>query len=313
MRATDVPLPALLLRAAALSPLKHPAPGPATQAPLTATRTPDPRHLAAYQKICGFPTDDDTGTGTRTGGPLPLTYPHVLAFPLAMRLMAAPAFPLPLLGLVHTSIELTRHHPLHHTQELELTVQAERFVPHRRGTEAVLRTEATTKDGTLLWESTSTYLARHTTKTTPPPHTPTPTPAPAPTEPLQQPDAVEEWTLPPDLGRRYATVSGDRNPIHLHPLTARPFGFPRAIAHGMWTAARCLAQITRAGRTDESKQDEGEPTYAHVEFRSPVLLPATVTYTRRGPAFTLHGLHGLHGAQARTHLIGRTEPSAALP
>ena len=50
-----------------------------------------------------------------------------------------------------------------------------------------------------------------------------------------------EWRLPGDLGRRYAAVSGDRNPIHLYALTAKAFGFPRQIAHGMWSKARCLA------------------------------------------------------------------------
>ena len=49
------------------------------------------------------------------------------------------------------------------------------------------------------------------------------------------------WKLPGDLGREYAAVSGDHNPIHLYPLTAKAFGFPRQIAHGMWTKARCVA------------------------------------------------------------------------
>ena len=43
-------------------------------------------------------------------------------------------------------------------------------------------------------------------------------------------------------------VSGDRNPIHMHELTAKAFGFPRAIAHGMWTKARCLAALERRCR-----------------------------------------------------------------
>ena len=38
-------------------------------------------------------------------------------------------------------------------------------------------------------------------------------------------------------------MSGDVNPIHLHALTARAMGFPRAIAHGMWTYARTLAPL----------------------------------------------------------------------
>ena len=89
-------------------------------------------------------------------------------------------------------------------------------------------------EGEVVWESRSTYLARHRTQGR--------MPAPAPSDETAKPlPAVAEWRLAGDIGRRYGAASGDRNPIHLHPLTARLFGFPRAIAHGMWTVARCLA------------------------------------------------------------------------
>jgi acyl dehydratase len=70
--------------------------------------------------------------------------------------------------------------------------------------------------------------------------------------------------VPGDIGRRYAGVSGDRNPIHLHALTARAFGFPSAIAHGMWTLARSLATLD--GRLGERHNSE-------VEFRAPLRIP----------------------------------------
>ena len=81
------------------------------------------------------------------------------------------------------------------------------------------------------------------------------------------------WRLPADLGRRYAAVSGDRNPIHLYPLTARALGFPRQIAHGMWSKARCLAAVEN--RLPEAFR-------VHVEFRKPVLLPSTVIWRHEG-------------------------------
>lgn len=49
--------------------------------------------------------------------------------------------------------------------------------------------------------------------------------------------------IPSDMGRLYAAISGDRNPIHLHPLAAKAFGFRTTIVHGMWTLARCLAEV----------------------------------------------------------------------
>jgi len=103
--------------------------------------------------------------------------------------------------------------------------------------------------------------------------------------------AVAEWRLAGDVGRRYGAASGDRNPIHLYPLTARLFGFRRAIAHGMWTVARCLAA-------------HGTPAAAvlRADFRAPVPLPGTVTYAAED------GLFELRAADGRTHLTGGVYP-----
>ncbi|MFF7364962.1 MaoC/PaaZ C-terminal domain-containing protein [Streptomyces sp. NPDC008125] len=269
----------LLLRGALTSPLKHPGrPGaalPATR--VTGPAAPAPAELLArYRRICHFPAT----------GPLPPTYPHVLAFPLAMRLMTARAFPLPVLGLVHTWIEITSHRPVRPAEPLRLTVYAEALTPHRRGTEATVVTEARVADE-LVWESRSGYLARHSVRTAPA----TPTAAGATHEAPGLP-AVTEWRLTGDLGRRYGAASGDRNPIHLHPLTARLFGFPRAIAHGMWTVARCLAEVEGADHVRTVR----------AEFRSPVLLPGTVTYAADGSGTTFQLRGGTDGA--RVHLTG---------
>ncbi len=260
----------LLARGAVLSPFRRPGPAaahPRTRLVLQGLR-PDPARLTAYARVCGFPAGADT---------LPVTYPHVLGFPLAMRLMSARDFPLPLLGLVHTSIGITRHRATPSAASYDLTVHVDGLAPHRRGTEAAVVTHLRAGDD-LVWESRSTYLARHRTA-----HTE----KRGRTEEDPGLPAVEEWQLPGDLGRRYGAASGDRNPIHLHPLTARLFGFPRAIAHGMWTVARCLAA-------------HGVPDAAEVraDFRAPVLLPGTVTYAADGGRFALRGGRG------RVHLTG---------
>ncbi|WP_327430783.1 MaoC/PaaZ C-terminal domain-containing protein [Streptomyces sp. NBC_01236] len=277
----------LLARGALLSPLKHPRPNatlPPTRLVLPDTRV-DLARLAAYERVCGFATGADA---------LPVTYPHILGFPLAMRIMASRRFPLPLLGLVHTSIEITQRRELAATAAYELTVYTEGLTPHRRGTEATVATEARV-DGSLVWESRSTYLARHSQKhrdkATEAPATPDETPHELPdTSPLPALPTVTGWRLAGDVGRRYAAASGDRNPIHLHPLTARLFGFPRAIAHGMWTVARCLAEY---GPKDA--------VTVRAAFKAPVLLPGTVAYAAEGPAFELRG-------GERVHLTGEVRP-----
>ncbi|MET8951300.1 MaoC family dehydratase [Streptomyces sp. NPDC004393] len=257
----------LLARGALLSPFKRPrpdAPFPRARLVRPGVRI-DADLLAAYERVCGFPTGIDA---------LPVTYPHVLGFPLAMRIMASRAFPLPLLGLVHTSVEITQHEPLAPDGEYDIGVRVRELVPHRRGTEAVVVTEAH-RGERLLWESASTYLARHRTSAAP-----AEAPPPSGHPPLP---ALAEWRLADDVGRRYAAVSGDSNPIHLHPLTARLFGFPRAIAHGMWTVARCLAE-----------QPAGTAVHLRAEFRAPVLLPGTVTYAADDGRFALRGGDRLH-------------------
>jgi len=107
------------------------------------------------------------------------------------------------------------------------------------------------------------------------------------------------WRLPGDLGRRYASVSGDHNPIHLYPLTARAFGFPRQIAHGMWTKARCVAAL------DNRLPDA---VTVRVEFKKPVFLPGSVGLgTRIGAddvAFSL-----TRPKDGAPHLVGRAVPA----
>ena len=293
---SDTPaLTPLLLRGALLSPFKRPRPDadfPRTRLVLPGVRV-DLAKLAAYERVCGFATGDDA---------LPITYPHVLGFPLAMRLMSCRAFPLPLLGLVHTSVEITRHTAVPATGDYELTVYVDELAPHRRGTEATVMTEMRARggsqgggEGKVVWESRSTYLARHRT----PARTPESREAAevgevreaAEVREEQKPlPTIAEWRLAEDVGRRYGAASGDRNPIHLSPLTARLFGFPRAIAHGMWTAARCLA----AHGTPES-------ACVRAEFRAPVLLPGVVEYAAEGGRFQLRN-------GERTHVDGSVRP-----
>ncbi|MFI2783467.1 MaoC family dehydratase [Streptomyces sp. ALB3] len=266
-----------LVRGAVTSPFKRAGRPGATLPPGREVLPPAriaPGPLAAYSRICGFAGAD----------PVPLTYPHVLGFPPAMRLMTGLGFPLPVLGLVHTWIEITAHRTLRPADELGLTVYAGELTPHRRGTEVTMVTEARLA-GELVWESRSGYLSRHATGAAAGPSSPPDTPAELP--------AVTEWRLPADLGRRYGAASGDRNPIHLHPLTARLFGFPRHIAHGMWTVARALAEAGTGGGAGEP----GRIRSVRADFRAPVLLPSTVTYAAEGSAFQVRG-------GSRVHLTG---------
>lgn len=230
----------------------------------------DSDHLAAYDKVCGFRFSDR----------LPATYPHVLAFPLSLALMTSRKFPFPLLGLVHVENRIEQRRPLTAADPLALTVWTENLRPHRRGRQFDVVAEART-DGELAWLGRSTYLRRggggEGGESADPPEVP--------------PGAV--WKVPSDVGRRYAKVSGDGNPIHVNPLAARLFGFPRMIAHGMWMKARCLAAFE--GRLPDAF------TVA-VEFRRPLTIPGEAAFGSAGGRFVL-----ATPGDGKPHLIGKLE------
>src|SRR5205085_2439229 len=102
------------------------------------------------------------------------------------------------------------------------------------------------------------------------------------------------WRLPGDLGRRYGSVSGDLNPIHMHSLSARLFGFPSAIAHGMWTKARCLAALA---------PQLPERFTVQAAFRKPILLPGKVRFADEHSATGIR--FGVLSDEDASHLDGQ--------
>jgi len=223
----------------------------------------DGGRLADYDKVCGFALRDV----------LPPTYPHMLAFPLQLSLMTDPSFPFRAIGLVHIANRIIQHRPIHRSERLEIGVSATPVEDHPRGKQFSLRTEVRVDDQ-LVWEEVSTNLKRGGGSEA--------VKAPAGKLPRAEDlSATATWTLPGDLGRRYGSVSGDYNPIHVHPLSARLFGFPSAIAHGMWTKARCLAAL-EPRLPDAFTVD--------VAFKKPILLPGKVEFCEAdgpGPGFSV--------------------------
>ena len=248
---------------------------PDTELRLSGLET-DREHLAEYNRVCGFRLRDT----------LPATYPHILAFPMSMELMTGGDFPFPVIGMVHVGNRIERRRPIATGERLDLRVWAEDLRPHDKGMQFDMRAEASV-DGDVAWRSWSTYLrrggggsesngARRDERRPEPPR------------------AQAQWKLPGDIGRSYAGVSGDSNPIHMHGLSARLFGMPRAIAHGMWLKARCLAALD--GHLPDAYA-------AEVSFKLPALIPGTVSFASwedgGGRAFALHDR-----ANEKPHLSG---------
>lgn len=249
----------------------------------------DTTRLAAYQALLGL----------RAADRLPAGYVHTLAFPLQLALMVRDDFPLPPAGMVHVANRVTQHRALWREDRLELRVAAANLRPHRAGTQldlvATVRREGSSE---VAWEGISTYLAKDIHLTTP---TPT-SPAAGEGERAEwvAPVPTASWRLAADTGRRYAQVSGDRNPVHLSALTARPFGFRRAIAHGMYTAARALADVGPAA---------GHTFVWTADFAKPLLLPATVS-VRVAPEDDGFGYAVWQPGAGRPYLTGAVTPIA---
>jgi hypothetical protein len=212
----------------------------------------DAERLKAYRELLGFP---ESGT-------VPMIFPQAQITSLYLSLMTNPGFPLPVMGIVHVRNEIEQRRALHADEALDLTVRLAGQRVVRQGIEFDVVAEYAEPAGETVWRAVMTVLYRMKVKwdgTKPPP--------------LQEVSGrLSQYATiaaPADTGRRYARISQDYNPIHLYALSAKLFGFPRAIAHGMWSAARCLALV--------QAQLPAEPTHYSVQFRQPLLLPGTAT------------------------------------
>lgn len=244
---------------------------------------PDGQMLAKYRKLCGF-VDGPT---------LPLTYPQVLAGPLHIYLLTEPDFPLPALGVVHARQTIEQLQPIGIQDPLALRAWVEGHREVSNGAEIDIHTEATLHD-LVVWRSVTTVFCRSKTKGKG-------ETKPKPPNSSIIPHRSLLLRLPEDLGRRYSQLAGDYNPIHLHAISAKLFGFRRAIAHGMWTLARAVAEVQQDVTATELQ--------LQAQFKRPIFLPgkAVLAATRNDSAidFTLESPDG-----ASTYLAGRLAPLA---
>ncbi|NLG56063.1 MAG: dehydratase [Rhodococcus sp.] len=209
----------------------------------------DPDNLAAYCKV----------TGLRFSDTLPLTYPFTLAFPVVMKLMVSKGFPFPAIGSVHAENVIEQTRPISVSDPLDLSVHAENLREHRKG--MLIDVVSEVRVGReLVWRQVSSFLKQQRTSLSG-------QPGPEPKKEKVPPPPLRVSRVDQSIISRYASVSGDRNPIHVSSLGAKAFGFPKTIAHGMWSAATILGTVE--GRIPDAV------TYG-VRFGKPILLPATL-------------------------------------
>lgn len=214
----------------------------------------DSLRCAEYRRLCGEGPPDL----------MPPVYPHILATPLQLNLLASEYFPLPLAGLVHMGQEIEWYQTLPLDTVLDVDCRMHGPFDSDFGWEFVMETEARA-GGELVWRECLRFLK------------PDPSRRTRPKRRGREGDATRFVPLlhlqfPEDTGRRYARVSGDWNPIHLWQFTARRFGFRKPIAHGMFTLARCLAVLEARGVRLAGMKLEAN-------FRAPVMLPAFTNFS----------------------------------
>nr|WP_090687573.1 MaoC/PaaZ C-terminal domain-containing protein [Paraburkholderia phenazinium] len=246
----------------------------------------DPAAIERYARVCGFIPEHG----------VPLTFPHLLAFPLHLVMLTDAAFPWPALGLVHLANHVRLRRSLAYNEILRVEVEFGALLRHDKGQAFVLHTRLYRR-GEAVWDGDSVYLKRGVA------------PVGDPLAALEiHRDALQRmarWQLPAQLGRDYAHASGDYNPIHLTMLSAKAFGFPRAIAHGMWTLARSAAALQPPKPLAEA--------LVSAEFKLPMLLPGDASLWTTMPATaaaavaptTTRDLEVRDAAGEKPHLRGR--------
>ncbi|MGJ9416584.1 MaoC/PaaZ C-terminal domain-containing protein [Massilia sp. CMS3.1] len=253
--------PGLVLRV--LSKRARPLPA-GTPAPLTSVFTLpglDQAHVASYCRALGF-----------TPGAVPLPYWYLPVQRAHMATLLSDDFPYRLAGIVHVENELTAHAQAPLDAPVMLATRIDVLPPTASGAVYCALETVGSANGEPIFTCTSSYLAVRGARS-----------GKARGERLrvQQGAVIDSWTLGPSSGRDYARISGDWNPIHLAPWSARLMGLPAPIIHGMHSLGKACAALEKmAGRPVAS---------ISVRFTAPVPLGQAAVLT--------------HGAEANRYVL----------
>jgi hypothetical protein len=242
----------------------------------------DERRLVRLRHLADYPDD----------GYLPIFYPYVAALPGHLENLCDPRFPLPLPGLIHLRTRITTYRSIRGGEPFLPVVSFGPAQVTDKGLEFALITRVHVA-GELAWEGEAIMLRRkkREKRLTPPRDVA-----------LDGVGAVNHRvTVKRGTARAWALASGDVNPIHLSPLTARLFGFRGTVVHGMWTLARLAAEHVTLVRTPG--------VTLSCDFKLPLIEPTTVVVREFARAGGLE-LRVLDRAGAKPHVLGRIAPLA---
>lgn len=209
--------------------------------------------LRQYNQLCEIINSDF----------VPATYLHIISMPTHLKLLTLKETGLALFGLIHLSNIIKQYRNIRKTEIINIKTKFGELYSHEKGQAIEISTQIFVQSE-LVWESSTIFLKKGKKGNGP--------------EYLAKPIDLTEsftkewWSFPYFLGQKYAFVSGDFNPIHLFPLSAKIFGMPKHIAHGMYSKAKILGCLTKDLKTDRFE--------IGVYFKLPIYLPAKIVFRK---------------------------------
>lgn len=252
--------------------------------------TPDSNNLRMYRDACGLKDD----------GRLPMLYPHVLASPVYMHLLSHKKFPLPLMGTLHLRNHIIHHRPIDDREPLTLDVRIGEKRIVKQGLEFDF-TILLSNGGEILWESITTWFRKGNYGTSY-----TDSPNAAIIKPITDGRKLAESYIPENIGKRFARITGDYNPIHISKIAAPLFGLKRDVAHAMWVCADAIRRLPEI--------DEKSPRRIDLAFKGPLFLGSqfTITIQKKRNGLRFDTYCGDNPRPCIQGYVGKTRPGTRL-
>lgn len=225
----------------------------------------DRRHIDAYKAFCGFPSDQS----------VPLSYWYLVAQRAQLTLMMDSRFSYPIPGMVHVANFMHEHQPIDIALPIQVEITANQEPSGDSGWLFVTFDVRIIQSGIQRVVCRSRYLGKRGRKRTVAPDGSKENFVDSGADSLM----LGNWTLEANTGRRYARISGDYNPIHLWPWSARLLGFKRPIAHGMFLVSKAQMML---------EQSIGKPiAELNADFLKPAMLPGRLRIERKFDSYRI--------------------------
>ena len=196
---------------------------------------------------------------------LPLTYIYIIAQRALLHLMLHKDFTIAVPGIVHISNEILLNPEFSVNEEFE--IKSSIHVPVKEGSLFPTAIIQFYQNGIEVAKNVSNYIAKRKS-------TQKRSKREVNESTFGVPSFNENWFVKKSVGKSYAHLSNDKNPIHTSKLFAKIAGFKRPIAHGWYSVSRSVSTA--------EKQSEREFKTLHVAFSKPIYLPSNVQLELNG-------------------------------